>query len=103
MRNAKKLSINKWLQEPICIFKEHPKDSITRWNLIQVAANQDGGAHIDEKIDRKYDNYRYTHSGLSEEYSSKLKNAGIELINIPVYAMLRQVAFETLFSIKKLN
>lgn len=73
--------------------------SLTRKDLVLTITNKDGGAHFDEKIDKKYDAFRHSWSGGSSLFgiNSKAKR-GYD--NIPTYPAIRQISYELLCSLK---
>jgi len=46
-------AVSQWLNELIFIFS--PKHKLTRLKLLEKAANQDGGAHVDATLDPNYE------------------------------------------------
>lgn len=46
------LSLEEWLAEPV--LRDVNLDLYSRWDFIRVAANQDGGAHVDSGIEETY-------------------------------------------------
>lgn len=68
----------------------------TRKDLILEVANTDGGAHVDDKLNEAYANLIKNHT-----LSGKISIAGesYPFRNSPVYACIRQIAFELLYSI----
>jgi hypothetical protein len=46
-------TVGQWLNESIFIF--NPKRKLTRLDLLEKAANQDGGAHVDATLDSNYE------------------------------------------------
>ncbi len=79
------------------IFRNINGTSLTRRELILKIANKEGGAHIDESVDNKYELF-------SKHYSGGIRitdrNTGAIRIfdNIPVLPAARQIAFELLKS-----
>lgn len=98
--SAKKrwLSIEDWLKQDICSNKNVPEAKLNRYDFIKMTANRDGGAHIDESVDVRYNYFRFSDSGLNkmdiEHWQEK------PIMNIPIYPILRQIAFEVLFSFR---
>jgi len=46
------LTLEEWLSEPV--LRDFNRDLYNRWDFIRVAANQDGGAHVDSDIEEPY-------------------------------------------------
>lgn len=84
-----------WDSEQVFISASH---SLTRKDLVLSVANKDGGAHFDEKVKKKYSEFRHSwsggtslvgiHSGHSRGYD-----------NIPTRPAIRQVAQELMMTI----
>ncbi|WP_299516481.1 hypothetical protein [uncultured Rummeliibacillus sp.] len=95
--NDRFLPFDEWWNETILV---HGEAKFTRSNLIKFIANQDGGAHVDEKINELY--YSLTKSLFSstiklipEEIEKKSENLHL--------ALLRQIAHETITSFNKMG
>lgn len=84
------------------VFKNLNGTSLTRKELILKLANQEGGAHIDKKIDDKYELFSKHYSG---GITIKGTKSGIvrTFDNIPILPSARQVAFELLTSFQVAN
>lgn len=82
------------------IFRNIDGTSLSRKELVLAIANQEGGAHIDPKVDEKYDKFRHSYSGGMKIIGM---NSGIEreFDNIPVLPSVRQVSFEVIESFIK--
>ena len=85
-----------WEEEEIFVSSE---SVLTRKDLVLSMANKDGGAHFDTKVQKKYDDFRYSWSG-----GSTLKGiqSGISrgYDNIPIYPAIRQIGYELLKTLK---
>jgi hypothetical protein len=94
------LDFNTWWNG--VIFQTPSGSTLTRQVLTIKATNQEGGAHIDENIDERFDNFRYHYSG---GVSVKGIKSGVvkAFDNIPVYPALRQIGYEVLESLKKVG
>lgn len=68
----------------------------SRKDLVQVVANQDGYAHVEENIDLEY--IAFKQANILENFINNNKKA---TANMATLNSIRQIAFETLFSIDK--
>lgn len=83
------LCIEDWWNE---IIFDDKHNVYTRKDIVLFIANKDGGAHIDPCLDEQYAN-------LLKFNSLKWVNSqGKKLKNNPIYAALRQMAYEIIFS-----
>lgn len=88
------LSFEDWWKEKVFQSREH---SLSRRDLILFVTNKDGGAHVDEKIDLRYDSFRKSWSGGSSLVGIKSRVVrGYD--NIPTYPGIRQIGYELLHS-----
>jgi hypothetical protein len=88
------LRVHQWLREPIFIFS--PKEKLTRQDLLEKAANQDGAAHVDPKLDPDYEQlHRPGGLGLSFSWSQDGQEMTVKDVHLPA---LRQMAYELLTS-----
>lgn len=87
------LTFTDWWNE---IVLDDKINSFTRKDIVLNVANTDGGAHVDDKLNEAYANLSRNNS-LSGCMSSDRKEP--ILYNSPVYACIRQIAFELLYSI----
>jgi len=85
-----------WSQEKVFVA---PQSALTRKDLVLSVANKDGGAHFDDKVQKKYDDFRYSWSGGSTLVGIN-SGAARGYDNIPTYPAIRQIAYELLKSIK---
>lgn len=86
-----------WWRKELVIELNSGKDVMTRRDLILVAANKDGGAHVDDKLDPVYDLARLG-AGVTVEYVLKDgPSVEIPFENVH-YASLRQIGYEVLNS-----
>jgi hypothetical protein len=76
---------------------ENQSSYLTRKDLVLAVTNKDGGAHFDNEVDKRYDDFRKTWSGGSSLFG---RRSGIKrgYDNIPIYPAIRQIAFELLQS-----
>ena len=73
--------------------------SLTRKDLVLAIANKDGGVHFDNKVQKKYDEFRYSWSGGSTLVGISSGNKrGYD--NIPTYPAIRQIGYELLKTLK---
>jgi hypothetical protein len=72
---------------------------LTRRDLILQMTNREGGAHFDDKIQKKYDEFRHSWSGGSTLVGTK---SGVVrgYDNIPVRPAVRQIGYEVLRTFK---
>lgn len=91
---VKRIDFLDWWERPV--FVDNQKRKLSRKQLILTSANQDGGAHVDPKLDEVY-------ADLSERTTLGLLTAtGTEksAIKGPQKAAIRQIAHEILKTIK---
>ncbi len=69
--NARWLTFDEWWNE--IIFRDKDLNILTRKSLIQITADQNGGAHVDEKIDEIYYNLSRKNSLNFELISKDIK------------------------------
>jgi hypothetical protein len=99
-------SVNEWRDFTswwnAIVFQNPNGTSLTREMLVKIAANQEGGAHVDSRIDEIFDTFRHEYSGgvsIRGIHSGVIK----AFDNVPVYPAIRQVGYEVLESLKKVN
>lgn len=69
----------------------------TRKDIITFVANQDGGAHVDKALNKKYSNLvKYNSLGWTDGHGNPVSNN-------PAYCAIRQIAFEVLVSQGRYN
>lgn len=83
-------SFDDWWESPV--FVDSQKRSLSRKDLVLTVANQDGGAHVDPALDRKYADLSRNNS-LGWNYSDGSRE---EPMGGPEKAALRQVCHEVL-------
>ena len=89
------LSLNEWMNE--VVFRDDSKNKkLSRWDVICMIANKDGGAHFDPNVPIKYDTFR--HPNL---FTVSFGETIIPFSKNPVYVSVRQMAWEVLESIKR--
>lgn len=71
----------------------------SRWDLVRVASNQDGGAHVDAEVDAFYRNLARG-GALGLIVIGGDSDGEIDLAN-PVPALIRQIAHEAVLSIER--
>lgn len=89
-----KMVFNAWWNQTVIV--DQQKNSFSRKDLVLNVANKDGGAHIDQKLDKKYAaltrfnsiGWTFVSQGQEKEFSTKLE-----------LATLRQIAHELLYSL----
>lgn len=90
----RKLSFDEWWNAPV--FIDDNRKVLSRRDLILIAANQDGGAHVDPALNETY-------ARLQKENTMGAvitDSAGTRPMGGPVLAAIRQIAHELLKSIK---
>lgn len=99
-RNKTWTDFNYWWDK--IIFRNPDNTILTRKELVLSVANQDGGAHIDTKVTKKFDKFRHSYSG---GFTIKGIKSGIvrKFDNIPVNPALRQISFELIESFKNVG
>ena len=89
-----KLSFNEWWEETVFRNSNH---SLSRKDLVLAVTNKDGGAHFDQQVETKYDQFRQTWSGGSSLvglHSGEYRGYD----NVPTLPAIRQIAYEVLMS-----
>lgn len=77
---------------------ENQTSYLSRKDLVLAIVNKDGGAHFDNEVDKKYDDFRKSWSGGSSLVGQRSRVVrGYD--NIPIYPAVRQVAYELLHSV----
>ncbi|RVU35486.1 hypothetical protein EOE67_14035 [Rheinheimera riviphila] len=90
------LDFNAWWEEVVFLT---PNASLTRQDLVLQMANKDGGAHVDAKVEEKYDRFR--NSWVAGSSLVGIKSGTVRgYDNIPTYPAIRQIAFELLASLQ---
>ena len=74
------------------------KKELSRWDVISLIANKDGGAHFDSNVPIKYDTFR--HPNL---FTVRFGETIIPFSKNPVYVSVRQMAWEVLESVKEVG
>lgn len=94
-RNSNKISFESWWDKNI-VFDDKKNKPLTRKNLILTAANEDGGAHIDPKLNQAY-------AALSKlnslAWACNINGEDKNIESNPVFASIRQIAHEVLKTI----
>lgn len=88
----KLIPFDEWWKE---IILKNDKFALTRKDVILILANKDGGAHYDEQIDKKYDEFRK--NDVSKSYFIGI-NSGIVrgCDNPPIIASVKEIAYEVI-------
>jgi len=88
------LPFSDWWSEQVFQSQQH---CLTRQDLVLAVTNKDGGAHVDNKVEGRYDAFRKSWSGGSTlvGIQSRLRR-GYD--NIPTYPAIRQIGYELLHS-----
>jgi hypothetical protein len=95
---AVKVSIeNWWANKKVLVDSE--ENAYTRSKIIKAIANKDGGAHVDEHLDKDY--YDLTRANTSG-WVFVTPEGGTILLN-PVPASIRQMAYEVLESFRNIS
>ncbi|KST49673.1 hypothetical protein NE256_13100 [Enterococcus faecium] len=90
------LSFDHWYNTKMLI---NGIDSFTRKEIIGYLADQDGGAHIDAEIDKKYHNLKQSVYSMSmQQLNTFSKNLPFENLH---YALMRQIAHELIVTLNK--
>jgi len=88
------ISFDEWWNAPV--FVDQKRNILTRKNLVLIAANQDGGAHVDPDLDEAY--YELTRNN-SFGWFSVEKNASKPIAGAE-RAAIRQIAHEVLKTLR---
>ena len=91
------LPFAKWWEE-VVFSDSTTNQQLSRWDIIDMLANKDGGAHFDPNIPVKYDTFR--HPDLFEVYFGSTK---VPFSKNPVYVSVRQIAWEVMESLKSIH
>lgn len=91
------LSLKDWWKE--CVYVLEPGKLITRFNIMIGAANNDGGAHVDDKLEPLYESLSQDGAlGTFEAFDVRLNSLKkTEIVNAN-HVALRQMAYEVLHS-----
>jgi hypothetical protein len=84
------LPFSDWWNAPV--FIDNARNLLTRKNLVLIAANQDGGAHVDPALDERYD--RLSHENALGYIA--VENGTARPMEGPEKAAIRQIAHEVL-------
>ena len=98
LRNGQLKSVKEWLQQKI--YSDSNGNSLSRYELLMVVANNDGGAHVDEDSQKRDDYLQFRRpDGLDIRVNGEIK----AFVNNPVPPSIRQIAQEVLVSIRSIN
>lgn len=86
------LTFEKWWSNEICILNEN--SSLSRKDIVLTLCNKDGAAHYDTKV-----NASYIRLKSKESLGVILDGQIAETQNIPLFVIIRQIAFEVLETI----
>jgi hypothetical protein len=93
MKASHVITFDQWWNGNIFI---NQNDFFTRRDLIRLIANQDGGSHVDNRLEAKYS--KMVHNAMS--FIAGPANKPFEELNL---ALIRQIVHETMLSFKKMN
>lgn len=96
----KTLKFDKWWSEEIVI-NDSNRHKWTRKDLVTYAAEQDGGSHVDPKVDLKYYQLAYQNS-IGWKFFQRKEWEGLDMDN-PIPANLWQIGLEFFKSIEILR
>jgi hypothetical protein len=91
----KLVSLEDWWNE--IVFTDEASQKLTRRDLVLIAANQDGGTHVDPSINETY--YRLNNP-IETSSQRRVTNVENNFMKGPVRAALRQIGHEMLASLK---
>ena len=80
------------------ILKTQKGVTITRKDIILIASNQDGGAHVDPQLDEEYADFSKSES--MGWFFSRGENEPVPPESQPVAASIRQIGHEILITLK---
>jgi len=89
------INFNTWWNA--VIFQNADGAILTRKTLVLTAANQEGGAHIDDEIDELYDKFRHSYSSRTV-LKGTITGAIRGFDNVPVLPAIRQIGYELIKS-----
>ncbi len=92
---TKQVAFDTWWEAPVFIDKE--RKSLSRKQIVLIAANQDGGAHVDPSLD---DTYRKLAKENSLNNWAAVGNGEARPMDGPERAAIRQIAHEVLKTLK---
>lgn len=91
------LLLNEWMNEEV--FRDNESgEKLSRWDVISMIANKDGGAHFDPKVPIKYDTFRRP-----DLFTVSFGETIIPFSKNPVYVSVRQIAWEVLESLGEIS
>ncbi|MEA5048487.1 MAG: hypothetical protein VB034_07745 [Eubacteriales bacterium] len=88
----KNLPFKKWWSEVVIL--DDKKHVFTRRDIVLHVADQDGGAHVDPQIDKKY--YDLKKENTLGLYYSDDYHTDEPPVNNPIFPSLRQIAYEVI-------
>lgn len=90
-----KSNFNDWWERVVIV--DNKRNTLTRKDLVLAVSNQDGGAHVDARLDRVYaDLSRFNSLG----WKFIIKANTIKSSTAPELACIRQITYELLKSLK---
>ena len=89
----KLLPFSQWWSE-IVFSDSVANQQMSRWDVVRMISNKDGGAHFDPNVPVQYDTFR--HPDLFEVYFGTTK---VSFSKNPVYVSVRQIAWEVMKSL----
>ncbi|MDJ0426008.1 hypothetical protein QNA19_08770 [Rhodococcus fascians] len=93
---------SRWWSTPV--IEAQSGTTFTRWDLVRVMANQDGGAHVDPSLDVDYDNLQHESFGVAYAHGDFVAHppGGWTPLGGQIAAeCVRQFAFEMVESLRK--
>lgn len=91
--NAKWIKFDSWWEQPVVTFNVN-KNYFSRKNIVIILANQDGGAHIDKKVNEDY--YNLTRRNGQKWYLS-INGKEISVSNDCFEKTIISIAFEVIY------
>lgn len=102
------LKFRNWWHQPLLITGSREEDAMEREDIVRIVANQDGGAHFDPEIDKKYQNIKDGSTGIRYQAGNKIgylmtghvtsEPTWITYHDIQL-ALLREIVHETIISL----
>ena len=88
---------SEWMKE-VVFMNPSEKISMTRWDVIKMIANKDGGAHFDPNVPPTYEAFRSNNL-----FKIRCNDIEVKCTHNPVYVSIRQIAWEVLETFKHYN
>lgn len=87
--NSSKISFDEWYDQPVFAI---PNFSLTRKQLVESIAEQDGGTHFDDRLTEE----AYCALRQGDAFQLNVNGTIVQFENNPAYASIRQIAYEVL-------